>query len=122
MRFFAIPILILLVVIQSYSDWIVIAVFNNNRDYIEQNLCENRYRPQLQCKGKCLLMKKLQQKEKEQEQPVLKLQVVSVVLFSGTCFATSIATMPAYVNHFLTDNRAAKLSDRPGSVFQPPRS
>ena len=38
-----------------------------NYDYIVNELCENRYRPQLKCKGQCYLAEQLS-KESEQNQ------------------------------------------------------
>src|SRR5215213_9084953 len=50
MKFILVPILMFLVATQ---------------DYIAKNLCENRARPKLKCGGKCQLMKKLAEEEKE---------------------------------------------------------
>lgn len=33
--------------------------FELNKEYIIQNLCENRFKPELQCNGKCYLAKQL---------------------------------------------------------------
>jgi hypothetical protein len=44
---------------QAFSKWIVIAEFNIYRSYIASHLCENRFRPQMHCNGKCVLMKKM---------------------------------------------------------------
>ena len=33
--------------------------FELNKDYIIQNLCENRFKPELKCDGKCYLAKQL---------------------------------------------------------------
>ena len=62
MKFIAAPILILLLVTQTFSKWVVVISFNLNRDYIAKNLCENRYRPVLKCNGNCVLMKKMKQR------------------------------------------------------------
>jgi hypothetical protein len=35
--------------------------FEFRKDYIIQNLCENRFKPQLKCNGACVLAKKLHQ-------------------------------------------------------------
>jgi hypothetical protein len=44
--------------------WIYVS-FKINQDYIAKNLCENRAKPKMQCNGKCQLMKKLKQADKE---------------------------------------------------------
>jgi hypothetical protein len=46
--------------------WIFVS-FKINQDYIAKNLCENRAKPILKCNGKCQLMKKLKQADKEEE-------------------------------------------------------
>jgi hypothetical protein len=59
--------LTLLVFIQPLSKvWIFIS-FKINQDYIAKNLCENRAKPILKCNGKCQLMKKLKQADKDEE-------------------------------------------------------
>jgi hypothetical protein len=46
--------------------WIFVS-FKINQDYIAKNLCENRAKPKMQCNGKCQLMKKLKQTDKEEQ-------------------------------------------------------
>ena len=75
---------------QTFSNWIVVITFNLNRDFIAKNLCENRDRPKLNCKGNCVLMKKMKQEQKqEQNAPApVKLEITSIVLSSRSFFAT----------------------------------
>lgn len=49
-----------------------------HRDYIAQNLCENRDTPELQCNGKCHLQKEVQQQEKKEQQEGSKERVPTV--------------------------------------------
>src|SRR5262249_35709438 len=65
MKFVVVPIFITLIIIQSFSKWIIIAEFNIYRNYIAKRLCENRYRPQMHCNGKCVLMKKMAAEENQ---------------------------------------------------------
>jgi hypothetical protein len=65
MKFIAVPILILLIMTQTFSKWVMIADYNINRDYIANNLCENKAKPALKCKGKCQLMKKMAAEENQ---------------------------------------------------------
>jgi len=59
--------LALLIFLQPFSKiWIVLS-FKINQDYIAKNLCENRAKPTMHCNGKCQLMKKLKQAEKEEQ-------------------------------------------------------
>jgi hypothetical protein len=123
MRFIAIPILILLVMSQAFSSWFVVMAFRMNRDYIAKNLCENRYRPRLNCNGKCVLMKKLKEAEKkEQDQPASTISLPAIVLSSKSFFVNSIPPVAVAVIHTETDNRTDKPVDRSRPVFQPPRA
>jgi hypothetical protein len=58
-------ILILLVLVQTFTSWVIVAEYSINKDYIAKNLCENKTRPKLHCNGKCQLMKKLAEEEKQ---------------------------------------------------------
>jgi hypothetical protein len=59
--------LTLLVFLQPLSKVWIFVSFKINQDYIAKNLCENRAKPILKCNGKCQLMKKLKQADKEDE-------------------------------------------------------
>jgi hypothetical protein len=121
MKFFAIPILVLLLVSQAFSNWFVVMAFNLNRDYIAKNLCENRYRPELNCNGKCVLMKKMKEREKEeQNQPAVRIDVTVVVLSSRTFFINELPPVTVSIFAFGTDTRTIKPVDRSLPVFQPP--
>lgn len=58
-------ILILLVMVQSFTSWIIVAEYTVNKAYIAKNLCINKEKPTLRCNGKCQLMKKLAQEENQ---------------------------------------------------------
>lgn len=123
MRFIAIPILVLLVMSQTFSNWFVVMAFNLNRDYIAKNLCENRYRPKMNCNGKCVLMKKLQEREKkEQEQQSPRIDVPVIVVSSKSFFVNSIPSITASHTSFEADTRSSRPVDISQSVFQPPRA
>ena len=122
MKFFAIPILILLLMTQTFSQWIVIISFNLNRDFIAKNICENRYRPKLNCKGNCVLMKKmkLEQKEEQNVPGPVKVEIASVVLSSKSYFAT--AEIPVFNSNtvFTIAGNSGKPVDRTITIFHPP--
>lgn len=48
-----------------------------NYDYISKVLCENKAKPELQCNGKCQLMKELA-KASEQEKPITPIKKIQV--------------------------------------------
>ena len=122
MKFIAVPILILLLMGQTFSKWFVVISFNLNRDYIAKNLCENRYRPVLNCKGNCVLMKKMKQEEKqEQNAPApVKIEIASIVLSSRSFFAT--AETPVFIStaRYTIAGNSGKPVDRAAAIFHPP--
>lgn len=121
MKFIAVPILILLLMAQTFSKWFVEISFNLNRDYIAKNLCENRYRPVLKCNGNCVLMKKMKQEEKkEQDAPPVKLEIASIVLSSRSFFAT--AEPPVFISStgYTIAGNSGKPVDRADAIFHPP--
>ena len=122
MKFIAIPILILLLLTQTLSSWMVVAAFNLNREYITKNLCENRYTPQLNCQGNCVLMKKLKEKEKqEQSAPEsVKLEITSLVLSSKSFFATLETPPAASLTEYGNAANSGKPVDRVSNFFHPP--
>lgn len=58
-------IMVVLVALQSFGKWLILLEYRVNQEYIARVLCENKARPQLKCKGKCQLMKKLAAEEKQ---------------------------------------------------------
>lgn len=124
MRFIAAPILILLIMTQTFSQWFVLAAFKINQSYIAKNTCENRFRPQLNCNGNCVLMKKMKQQEKEEQNApgLLKLEISTVILSSRTFFATLLSLpVQSYTSSFAVFN-AGKPVDRTFTVFHPPQA
>lgn len=122
MKLVAVPILILLLMTQTFSHLFVVLSFRINREYIAKNLCENRDRPKFQCKGRCVLMKKMKEEQKkERESPGnLKIEVTSLDLSSKTFFATT--TVPAVVssNSYYPAKNTGTPVDRSVDVFHPP--
>lgn len=58
-------------IFSNFSRLFIYSAFELNQNYIAENLCENRDKPEKHCNGKCYLSKKIKQaeeKEKKQEQ------------------------------------------------------
>ncbi len=66
MRFFAVTILLIALLAQNCSRYMLMLGFELNREYIAKNLCENREKPRSCCKGKCFLKKQLAKTDKEE--------------------------------------------------------
>jgi len=65
MKFILVPALIMLVLTQAFSKWFVVFEYNANRNYIANNLCVNKSKPKMHCNGKCQMMKRLADEEKQ---------------------------------------------------------
>ena len=122
MRFIATPILILLLMSQTFSHWFVVMNFKLNQDFIAKKLCENRLRPKLNCNGNCVLMKKLKQQEKEeQSNPVaLKLELITLIISSRTFFANIDVISGFIAKSYLPLFSTGKPVGRTVSIFHPP--
>ena len=63
MKGIAAVILMLLFSVQTFSKWMWVLDYQLNKEYIAENLCINKAKPQLHCNGKCQLAKKLAEEE-----------------------------------------------------------
>jgi hypothetical protein len=54
-----------LMLIQTFSKWAIVVEYKLNKNYIAKNLCINKVKPKLHCNGKCQMMKKLAEDEKQ---------------------------------------------------------
>ena len=104
--------------IQTFSKVIVMADFYINRDVIAQELCENKDKPQLKCKGNCALKKELE-RENKKEIPQ-QLQEIKTFLKAErfSVMPLSISRIETFGN-VINDNRIIKNCV---PVFRPPIS
>jgi len=63
-KYFALPFALLLLV-SSFSASFVQVAFSVNKNYIIKELCENRFKPEMKCDGKCYLKKRITQQEEK---------------------------------------------------------
>lgn len=122
MKLVAIPILIMLLLTQTFSKWFVVMVFNLNRETIAKNLCENRARPKLNCKGNCVLMKKMKQEEKQEQKSsgLVKVDLATTVISSRSFFAAAPSpVVETDIRHF-RNRDSNKPVDRAFAIFHPP--
>ncbi|WP_304067499.1 hypothetical protein [Pedobacter glucosidilyticus] len=93
-------VLLLTLISTNLSRFFIYAQFKINQDQIATTLCENKGKPQLQCRGNCVLMKKLkaaEEKEHKQEQEALKKATSDVFLVHEPLTFSCIATNPIKV-------------------------
>ncbi|HEY4290374.1 MAG TPA: hypothetical protein VGN00_24910 [Puia sp.] len=115
--------LLLLIALQTFSKWCLIAEFRINRDFIAKNLCVNRLTPYSCCKGKCYLNKKMAADESQQQVPgkgsqrdetLLQVHKPGNLLPEPVFFVTVI--------HHSTPYRESDSQDWPSRFFTPPRT
>ncbi|WP_316841899.1 hypothetical protein [Pedobacter gandavensis] len=120
-RFTAVILLITLLLAQ-FSKVFVYAGFELNQQYIASVLCENKDKPEMNCNGKCYLMKKLQQaedKEKKQERDALKKNAGDVFFVRSTALLILplLFTMPDFPGEISFD-----LPENNSEIPHPPPS
>lgn len=122
MKLVPVSILFLLIFVQTYSIWFVTLSFNLNRDFIIKNLCENRSRPELHCKGNCVFTKKMKEQEKQEanNQGPVKIGVSFLDLSARSFFAAAgIPVLISRTSYVMTDD-PNKPVDRAFFIFHPP--
>lgn len=57
------------ILLQIFGKLVILLNYEINKEYIAKNLCENRSKPTLNCKGHCQLKKQLEKEEKNEQAP-----------------------------------------------------
>jgi hypothetical protein len=123
MKFIVVPILMLLLLAQAFSKWMVVAEYKINKDFIAKNLCFNKARPKLRCNGKCQMMKRLAEEEKQNSRDNTNSTAnvsTNEVLF---CDDVNKPTFPllTYIINAYNEYPFFARPDSPGSaIFHPP--
>ena len=123
MKYVLVPILMLLVLAQAFSKWLVVAEYKMNRDFIAKNLCENKTRPKLRCNGKCQMMKRLAEEEKQNStNNTNNSSRVSTneVLFCDEINKPTFPLLTYIVRSYNEDPFRCKPNSPVSSVFHPP--
>jgi len=114
-------ILLMAFVCQTFaSPFIILDYFVNTAAYTRN--CINKAKPKLQCNGKCQMMKKIQGKEKkEQQNPERKADLKEQVLSSRSFFCTiqPICIIPHKAKAF---DGIYPLTDISYTFFHPPQA
>lgn len=121
MKFVLVPLLMLLILAQSFGKCFVVIEYNLNKNFIAKNLCVNKARPKMHCNGKCQMMKKLAEEENQNStnNNSSKIKLQEVVLSNEM----NIATLPAVAYITLSYNRerpVLKHISPASSIFHPP--
>lgn len=117
-------ILALLIFMQPFQKvWIYIS-FKINQDYIAKNLCENRAKPTMHCNGKCHLMKKLKEADKEEQNQLPqnfkeKSEIEYCHYFTNYLFGNNKSF--EFQNESFFDYKFTYLSSYHTDIFHPPK-
>ncbi|MBA9078026.1 hypothetical protein [Rufibacter quisquiliarum] len=119
-----VTILLLVVMLtQAFSRLFILLEYQANKDFITKFLCLNREKPQLQCNGKCYLMKKLRKAEQTENTSNQKRQKQKQEI---TLFYQSLASYPPAFAHKGSAVPLAFLEGKPSgslqAIFHPPQT
>jgi hypothetical protein len=107
-------------VVQTFSKpFIVLDYFANTRAYAKN--CENKARPAMHCNGKCQMMKKLQQEEKQSKENAERKGNYKIEVLSSRSFYCHVE-QATYGQRSVTYNNAGeqKPVNMPREYFHPP--
>jgi hypothetical protein len=122
MKFFAATILLIALLAQNCSRYLVILDYQLNKDFISNNLCENRNKPKCHCCGKCYLKKQLAKTDKEQGTNNTSQNDRDEVLFFAEQKNNEVVRHWIAIKKEYTLNRTSfTLQNLYGSIFHPPQ-
>jgi hypothetical protein len=106
--------------IQSFNGvFIVFSYYTNTASYSKD--CVNRFRPQLHCEGKCVMMKKMIEAEKKDQQaPQPKLEIKNDVFTSNDITSVFADFLVIAKQSFSKISTGKSSSGFLRSIFHPP--
>ncbi|HTR31932.1 MAG TPA: hypothetical protein VMH27_21815 [Puia sp.] len=113
--------LLVCVILQTFSQAVICVDFYANREYIARNLCVNRNKPAMHCNGHCQLCKRLVHEEgnKDKSSPERKITVSGQPLLAETAFGFIPLITATFLTH-PSGRSDLRVIDRPGFCFHPP--
>jgi hypothetical protein len=121
MKFVLVPLLMLLMLAQSFGKCFVVIEYNLNKDFIAKNLCVNKAKPKMHCNGKCQMMKKMAEEENQNStnnnSSKIKLQEV---VFSNEMNIPSLPAVSYITLSYNQERPALKHISPASSIFHPP--
>lgn len=104
----------------TFSQSFITLNYYIQQDYIASNLCINKAIPQMHCKGKCQLIKKLQQERKnEQDNPLRKTDIKKQSYFSSLVSNDAAYSKKNFKKTY-PSLLVKKTKERAGSLLRPP--
>lgn len=106
---------------QTFSKAFIVAEYQLNKDYIAKNLCVNKSRPKMHCNGRCHMMKKFKQEEKqEQDNPERKAEnKFELICAAFHTDAITPAVIISAIQYPVLQERIC--TDYAASLFHPPQ-
>ncbi len=115
--------ILLLMFIRSMVLPLTYLEYHLRKDYIVDYLCENRFRPEMLCDGKCYLAKKLAQRQ-EQTTDTESIVYIKLLTTHLTCETQEMYSFPScFFPELLTVycyQSLLKPRDFPSGIFRPP--
>lgn len=122
MKFVLVPLLIFLMLAQSFGKCFVVIEYNLNKDFIAKNLCVNKAKPKMHCNGKCQMMKKLAEEENQNStnnNNAGKIKVQELV-FSDEMNTPKLPAVFCITLSYNEDRPILKNISPTSSIFHPP--
>lgn len=113
-------IMIVSVLVQTFSKGIVILGYYSQKEYISKYLCENRNTPKMNCCGKCQLRKKLSQEDrpgKSKENTRHTIDEIALIPL-----VAQMPPLPLFAHKNYIDLQCSLPLNAPAVVFRPPWS
>ena len=119
-RTFSVILILAAFALQSFNRaFIVVDYFANTTSFLKK--CENKARPQMHCNGKCVMLKKLKEAEKQEQQAPERKWQFQTELFSQQSFLSSAESDLISVSNFIYPRIRSFVTDGFNrAVFHPP--
>ena len=107
---------------QTFSGGLVMLNYYANTAAFAKN-CENKAKPKMHCNGKCQMMKKLKQQEKQDQQNPEKKSDIKIQIFSSKSFyCISVEAFAIAVFKATPIEKNYPVKDISYSFFHPPQA
>lgn len=109
----------------SFKDILTIVHFYHAQAEISEKFCQNRDKPELQCKGKCYLAKKLKIQKDTPDAPLSKtnqvIEHIQIPIFVESIYEVSINWVAPLKSYLLNRTHLLYQSKFLDRIFHPPK-
>lgn len=120
MKLIAIPILVLVLLVQSFAKWVIIHNWEMNQGIIANELCRNKEKPALKCGGKCQLAKSLAHEKEHNSHGTTEKGTGITLLYMDTILEVQLFTPDKTTLQHNDRYRPSYYSAPHVAVFHPP--